>query len=47
MARLLEPAIDCAYAVYEELRKVVIQIDIPELSQFYTVRFILIQNLSL
>ena len=31
VARLLEPSLDCAQKVYEELRRVVIQIEIPEL----------------
>jgi dynamin 1-like protein len=31
VARLLEPSLDCAYKVYEELRRVVIEIEIPEL----------------
>lgn len=31
IARLLEPSLDCAYEVYEELRKIVISIKIPEL----------------
>jgi dynamin 1-like protein len=35
MARLLEPALDCAYGTYEELRRMVIQINLPELKQFY------------
>lgn len=26
---------DCAYSVYEELRRIVIEINLPELSQFY------------
>lgn len=35
IARLLEPSLDCAYQVYEELRRVVIEVNLPELSQFY------------
>lgn len=35
IARLLEPSLDCAYQVYEELRRIVIEIDLPELSHFY------------
>ena len=35
IARLLEPSLDCAYEVYEELRKIVITIQIPELQRYY------------
>lgn len=35
IARLLDPSIDCAYEVYEELRKIVINIQIPELQRYY------------
>jgi dynamin 1-like protein len=35
IARLLEPSLDCAYQVYEELRRVVIHIDVPQLAPFY------------
>ena len=35
IARLFEPSLDCAYQVYEELRRIVIEIDLPELSHFY------------
>lgn len=35
IARLLQPSIDCAYNVYEELRRVVIDIHLPELNQYY------------
>lgn len=35
IARLLEPSLDCAYQVYEELRRIVIEIDLPELVHFY------------
>lgn len=35
MSRLLEPSLDCAYNVYEELRKVVIEIKVPELTPYY------------
>lgn len=35
IARLLEPSLDCAYEVYEELRKIVIGIQLPELSRYY------------
>ena len=35
IARLLEPSLDCAYQVYEELRRVVIEIDVPELTHYY------------
>lgn len=35
IARLLEPSLDCAYEVYEELRKIVISIKIPELQRYY------------
>ena len=34
IVRLLDPSLDCAYEVYEELRKIVISVDIPELSRF-------------
>ena len=32
---MLQPAIDCAYNVYEELRRVVIDINLPEMNQYY------------
>lgn len=32
IARLLEPSLDCAYQVYEELRRVVIETNLPELA---------------
>lgn len=35
IARLLEPSVDCAYEVYEELRKIVINIQLPELQRYY------------
>lgn len=35
IARLLEPSLDCSYEVYEELRKIVISIQIPELTRYY------------
>ena len=35
IARLLEPSLDCCYQVYEELRRIVIEIDLPELTHFY------------
>ena len=35
IARLLEPAVDCAHEVYQELRKLVINIEIPELVRYY------------
>jgi len=35
IARLLEPSLDCTYQVYEELRRIVIEIDVPELTHFY------------
>jgi len=35
IARLLEPSLDCAYEVYEELRKIVINIQMPELTRYY------------
>jgi len=35
IARLLEPSLDCAYQVYEELRRVVIEVNLPELAQYY------------
>jgi len=35
IARLLEPSLDCAHEVYQELRKLVLNIDIPELQRFY------------
>lgn len=35
IARLLEPSLDCTYQVYEELRRVVIEIDVPALSHYY------------
>lgn len=35
MSRLLEPSLDCAYLVYEELRRVVIEIKVPELTPYY------------
>lgn len=35
IARLLEPSLDCTYQVYEELRKIVIDINLPELAHYY------------
>ena len=35
IARLLEPSLDCAHEVYEELRKIIINIKIPELQRYY------------
>jgi len=35
IARLLEPSIDCAHEVYEELRYIVINIQIPGLQRYY------------
>ena len=35
ISRLLEPSLDCAYEVNEELRKIVISIHIPELARYY------------
>lgn len=35
IARLLDPSIDCAYEIYEELRNIVINIQIPELNRYY------------
>ena len=35
IARLLEPSLDCAHEVYEELRKIVINIQVPELQRYY------------
>ena len=35
IARLLEPSLDCTYQCYEELRRIVIEIDVPELTHFY------------
>ena len=35
IARLLEPSLDCTYLVYEELRKIVIDTNVPELAHFY------------
>ena len=35
IARLLEPSLDCTYLVYEELRKIVIETNVPELAHFY------------
>ena len=35
IARLLEPSLDCAYQVYEELRRVVIEINVPALTHYY------------
>jgi len=35
IARLLEPSLDCTYQVYEELRKIVIEINLPELAHYY------------
>ena len=35
IARLLEPSLDCTYQVYEELRRIAIEIDLPELAHFY------------
>ena len=35
ISRLLEPSLDCAYEVNEELRKIVINIQIPELTKYY------------
>ena len=31
IARLLEPSLDCANLVYEELRRLVLEIQLPEL----------------
>ncbi len=31
ISRLLEPSLDCANLVYEELRRIVLQIRLPEL----------------
>lgn len=35
IARLLEPSLDCAHEVYEELRKIVLSILIPEIQRYY------------
>jgi dynamin 1-like protein len=35
IARLLEPSIQCAQMVYEELRRIVLQVHLPELSRYY------------
>lgn len=35
IARLLEPSLDCAQEVYEELRKIIINIQIPDLTRYY------------
>ena len=35
IARLLEPSLDCTYQVYEELRRVVIEINVPPLTHYY------------
>jgi dynamin 1-like protein len=35
IARLLEPALDCSNLVYEELRRLVLSIKLPELQRYY------------
>lgn len=35
IARLLEPSIQCAQLVYEELKRIVLQIHLPELQRYY------------
>lgn len=35
IARLLEPSLDCANLVYEELRRLVLEIQLPELQRYY------------
>lgn len=35
IARLLEPSIECSQLVYEELRRLVLQIQLPELHRYY------------
>lgn len=35
IARLLEPSLDCAHEVYEELRNIVVSIQVPELQRYY------------
>ena len=35
IARLLEPSLECSQQVYEELRRLVLQVQIPELTRFY------------
>ena len=35
IARLLEPSLDCAALVYEELRRLILEIQLPELSRYY------------
>ena len=35
IARLLEPSLECSQQVYEELRRLVLQIQMPELTRYY------------
>ena len=35
IVRLLEPSLDCASLVYEELRRLVLEIQLPELQRYY------------
>ena len=35
IARLLDPSLDCAALVYEELRRLVLEIQLPELQRYY------------
>ena len=35
ISRLLEPALDCSNLVYEELRRLVLSIKLPELQRYY------------
>jgi len=35
IARLLEPSLECSNLVYEELRRLVLQIQLPELQRYY------------
>lgn len=35
VVRLLQPSLDCAEQVYQELRKVILNIQIPELTKYY------------
>ena len=38
IARLLEPSLDCTYQVYEELRRIVIGIELPGLTRYYKLK---------
>lgn len=47
IARLLDPSIDCAYEIYEELRKIIISIQIPELQRFYRLHTKIIDEMEM